>query len=134
VPVLVAVSRSGELEAHVAQDPARFRILTGDRPTGPLHLGHYFGTLANRVRLQQAGVELFVLIADYQVLTDRDIADRLTEHVEGSSALRPLSPGSRRRTDSPREPTCVIGLWLASDRADHRQLDRGTEVGGLRPP
>ncbi|MGI8329529.1 tryptophan--tRNA ligase [Actinomadura scrupuli] len=78
-----ALRRSGELEAQIARDPARFRILTGDRPTGPLHLGHYFGTLANRVRLQQAGVELFVLIADYQVLTDRDIADRLTEHVEG---------------------------------------------------
>ena len=38
---------------------------------GPLHLGHYFGTLANRVRLQQAGVELLVLIADYQAITDR---------------------------------------------------------------
>ena len=48
-----------------------FRILTGDRPTGPLHIGHYFGTLANRVRLQQAGVELLVLIADYQAITDR---------------------------------------------------------------
>jgi tryptophanyl-tRNA synthetase len=78
-----ALRRTGELEAHIAHDPARFRILTGDRPTGPLHLGHYFGTLANRVRLQHNGVELFVLIADYQVLTDRDIADRLTEHVEG---------------------------------------------------
>ncbi|MBO0809637.1 MAG: tryptophan--tRNA ligase, partial [Actinobacteria bacterium] len=40
--------------ARVARDPASFRILTGDRPTGPLHLGHYFGTLASRVRLQQA--------------------------------------------------------------------------------
>jgi tryptophanyl-tRNA synthetase len=58
-------------------------ILTGDRPTGPLHLGHYFGTLANRVRLQRAGADLFVLVADYQVLTDRDVADRLAEHVEG---------------------------------------------------
>ncbi|MFD0691474.1 tryptophan--tRNA ligase [Actinomadura fibrosa] len=57
--------------------------MTGDRPTGPLHLGHYFGTLANRVRLQRAGVEVFVLVADYQVLTDRDVADRLGEHVEG---------------------------------------------------
>lgn len=75
-----------ELEERIAQDPSRFRILTGDRPTGPLHLGHYFGTLANRVRLQKAGVELFVLIADYQVLTDRDIAERLTEHVEGLMA------------------------------------------------
>lgn len=48
------------------------RVLTGDRPTGALHLGHYFGTLANRVRLQDEGHELFVVIADYQVLSDRD--------------------------------------------------------------
>jgi tryptophanyl-tRNA synthetase len=48
------------------------RILTGDRPTGALHLGHYFGTLANRVALQRDGHELFVVIADYQVITDRD--------------------------------------------------------------
>jgi tryptophanyl-tRNA synthetase len=48
------------------------RVLTGDRPTGALHLGHYFGTLANRVALQRAGHELFVVIADYQVIADRD--------------------------------------------------------------
>ncbi|NKZ06097.1 tryptophan--tRNA ligase [Actinomadura latina] len=76
-------ARSRELEERIAADPGAFRILTGDRPTGPLHLGHYFGTLANRVRLQRAGVELFVLVADYQVLTDRDVADRLSEHVDG---------------------------------------------------
>ncbi|NDU76209.1 tryptophan--tRNA ligase [Actinomadura sp. DSM 109109] len=76
-------ARSRELEERVAADPGAFRILTGDRPTGPLHLGHYFGTLANRVRLQRAGVELFVLVADYQVLTDRDVADHLSRHVEG---------------------------------------------------
>jgi tryptophanyl-tRNA synthetase len=58
-------------------------ILTGDRPTGRLHLGHYFGSLANRVRLQREGADLFILIADYQVLTDRDVADRLPEHIEG---------------------------------------------------
>ncbi|MFE3453032.1 tryptophan--tRNA ligase [Nonomuraea sp. NPDC059194] len=46
-------------------------VLTGDRPTGPLHLGHYFGTLANRVRLQDVH-EVFVLVADYQVIIDRD--------------------------------------------------------------
>jgi len=78
-----AQRRSAGLESQIAADPARFRILTGDRPTGPLHLGHYFGTLASRVRLQQAGVQLFVLIADYQVLTDRDIAERLGERVDG---------------------------------------------------
>ncbi|SDM44216.1 tryptophan--tRNA ligase [Nonomuraea jiangxiensis] len=46
-------------------------VLTGDRPTGPLHLGHYFGSLANRLRLQHT-CPMYVLIADYQVITDRD--------------------------------------------------------------
>ncbi|OKI28528.1 tryptophan--tRNA ligase [Streptomyces sp. CB03911] len=64
------------------EGPAGRRVLTGDRPTGPLHLGHYFGTLRNRVRLQRQGAELFVVVADYQVITDRDIADRLAEHSE----------------------------------------------------
>ncbi|MGW2589279.1 tryptophan--tRNA ligase [Streptomyces sp. NPDC001515] len=71
------------LDARLRRDPARFRVMTGDRPTGALHLGHYFGTLHNRVRLQELGVEVFVLIADYQVLTDRDTAERLTETTEG---------------------------------------------------
>ncbi len=44
-------------------------ILTGDRPTGPLHLGHYCGSLSNRVRLQEQYTQ-FVLIADTQALTD----------------------------------------------------------------
>ncbi|MFI6505687.1 tryptophan--tRNA ligase [Nonomuraea typhae] len=47
-------------------------VLTGDRPTGPLHLGHYFGSLANRVELQHVH-PMFVLVADYQVITDRDL-------------------------------------------------------------
>ncbi|HEX9064745.1 MAG TPA: tryptophan--tRNA ligase [Streptosporangiaceae bacterium] len=75
--------RSAELEAEITADPGRFRVLTGDRPTGPLHLGHYFGTLATRVALQQAGVAMTVLVADYQVLTDRDSADQLPEHILG---------------------------------------------------
>ena len=79
----IAHDRGDELAARIRLAPQRFRVLTGDRPTGPLHLGHYFGTLQNRVRLQQQGVELFVLVADYQVLTDRDVAERLTETVEG---------------------------------------------------
>jgi tryptophanyl-tRNA synthetase len=71
------------IEERVADCPGDFRVLTGDRPTGPLHLGHYFGTLRNRVRLQQSGVDLFVIIADYQVLTDRDVAEKLGETVDG---------------------------------------------------
>lgn len=45
------------------------RILTGDRPTGRLHLGHYVGSLVNRVKLQEE-YETFILIADAQALTD----------------------------------------------------------------
>jgi tryptophanyl-tRNA synthetase len=45
------------------------RILTGDRPTGPLHLGHYVGSLQNRVKLQDE-YDTYVLIADIQALTD----------------------------------------------------------------
>ena len=47
-------------------------ILTGDRPTGRLHIGHYVGSLRRRVELQNAGdyKDMFVFIADAQALTD----------------------------------------------------------------
>ena len=48
--------------------PAKKRILTGDRTTGKLHLGHYVGSLQNRVRLQDE-YETFILLADVQALT-----------------------------------------------------------------
>ncbi len=44
-------------------------ILTGDRPTGPLHLGHYIGSLKNRVELQNS-CKQYVMVADIQALTD----------------------------------------------------------------
>jgi tryptophanyl-tRNA synthetase len=56
---------SAGIEAELRRAPRSFRILTGDRPTGPLHLGHYFGTLQNRVRLQDLGADVLVLVADY---------------------------------------------------------------------
>jgi tryptophanyl-tRNA synthetase len=61
------------------------RILTGDRPTGKLHLGHYVGSLANRVRLQDE-YECFFLIADYHALTTAyegsgEIGDNIRELV-----------------------------------------------------
>lgn len=47
------------------------RSLTGDRPTGKLHIGHYFGSLQNRVKMQEDdSLERFVMIADVQALTD----------------------------------------------------------------
>lgn len=48
---------------------ARPRILTGDRPTGPLHIGHYVGSLRNRVQLQR-DYDTYILIADVQAMTD----------------------------------------------------------------
>ncbi|MBR2997618.1 MAG: tryptophan--tRNA ligase [Bacilli bacterium] len=61
-------------------------ILTGDRPTGPLHIGHYIGSLSNRVKLQNEGNydKMYVMIADSQALTDnfdnpKKIQDNLFE-------------------------------------------------------
>ncbi len=59
------------------------RLLTGDRPTGPLHLGHLLGSLQNRVALQ-ASHECFVIVADLHTLTTRPQREhiaRLPEHV-----------------------------------------------------
>jgi tryptophanyl-tRNA synthetase len=77
-----AQAHSARIEARLRQDPGSHRVLTGDRPTGPLHLGHYFGTLQNRVRLQDLGVELLVLVADYQTIIDRDSPASLPGDVE----------------------------------------------------
>ncbi len=74
--------RSAQIEAAFLEDPAGYRVLTGDRPTGPLHLGHYFGTLLNRVRLQDLCVQTMVLVADYQTITDRDSPASLPTDVE----------------------------------------------------
>ncbi|MDO5701132.1 MAG: tryptophan--tRNA ligase, partial [Bowdeniella nasicola] len=75
--------RSAHIEKQIEQDPSRFRVLTGDRPTGALHLGHYFGTLKNRVEIQNRGVETWILVADYQVITDRDGVGPIRERVLG---------------------------------------------------
>lgn len=58
------------------------RLLTGDRPTGKLHLGHYVGTLANRVRLQDE-YECFFLLADYHILTTRlDHLEEIEQNIQ----------------------------------------------------
>ncbi len=56
----------------------RKRILTGDRPTGQLHLGHYVGSLKNRLRLQDT-YECFFIIADLHTLTTRPERERISE-------------------------------------------------------
>ncbi|MGO1590357.1 MAG: tryptophan--tRNA ligase [Ancrocorticia sp.] len=82
---------SQKIEEGIRNDPSQFRALTGDRPTGNLHIGHYFGSMQNRLRLQQAGVDTWLLVADYQVITDRDgvgpIKDRVLSLVTDNLAL-----------------------------------------------
>lgn len=74
-------NRSDTLAAHVDTNPQDYRILTGDRPTGHLHLGHLFGTINERVRLQDRGVDTTIVIADYQVITDRDTTANVRDNV-----------------------------------------------------
>lgn len=81
-----ATARSREIEAQLAKDPSAFRMLTGDRPTGRLHIGHYFGSLANRVRLQDMGIDTFLLVADYQVIYDRDGLGEIADNVRNALA------------------------------------------------
>ncbi|MFQ5769712.1 MAG: tryptophan--tRNA ligase, partial [bacterium] len=59
---------------------------TGDRPTGKLHLGHYVGTLANRVRLQDE-YEVFLLVADYHMLTTRNEKKHIHEVANNAREL-----------------------------------------------
>lgn len=61
---------------------SRPRLLTGDRPTGRLHLGHYVGTVQNRVRLQD-DYTCFFIVADYHMLTTRlDHLDEVAQNIE----------------------------------------------------
>ncbi|MFE6994915.1 tryptophan--tRNA ligase [Microbacterium sp. NPDC057659] len=76
-------ARMPALRAEISAHPQRHRILTGERPTGRLHLGHLLGTILERVRLQQAGVETLVVVADYQVITDRDSMGDIVSNVHG---------------------------------------------------
>ena len=77
-----AMRQSERIEADIAVNPKKYRVLTGDRPTGRLHIGHYFGSLKNRVRLSKMGVPTMILIADYQVLTDHDAYDKISQNTK----------------------------------------------------
>ena len=76
-----ACKRSDQIRADLPLHPEKYTMLTGDRPTGRLHLGHYFGTIKGRVELQDLGVKTAILIADYQVITDRDTTEHIQDNV-----------------------------------------------------
>lgn len=73
--------RSDEIRADLSVHPENYTMLTGDRPTGRLHLGHYFGTIRERVALQDMGIATRIIIADYQVITDRDTTEHIADNV-----------------------------------------------------
>ena len=77
----VALKKSDAIRADLDVNPQKYTMLTGDRPTGRLHLGHYFVTLKGRVELQNKGCRTSVLIADYQVITDRDTTEHIQDNV-----------------------------------------------------
>ena len=77
-----AVEVSKKIEIDIEKNPSKYRVLTGDRPTGRLHIGHYFGSLQNRVRLSKLGVPTMILIADYQVLTDHDAFNEISQNTK----------------------------------------------------
>ena len=76
-----ALRRSDQIQEDLKVNPQRYTMLTGDRPTGRLHMGHYFGTIKERVRLQKLGVRTNIVIADYQVITDRDTTEHIRDNV-----------------------------------------------------
>lgn len=73
---------SDELKLEIDKEPRKFTMLTGDRPTGRLHLGHYFGTIIERVAIQNKGVNTNIVIADYQVITDRDTTEHISDNAK----------------------------------------------------
>ena len=63
------------------------RILTGDRPTGRLHLGHYVGSLKKRLEYQERGAEIFIIIADYHTLTTKTSKEHLAAVKDSTKQL-----------------------------------------------
>ena len=87
-------------------------ILTGDRPTGRLHVGHYVGSLKRRVELQNSGQfdEIYIMIADAQALTDNaDNPEKVRQNII-EVALDYLAAWIRQSppcSSSPRSRSCA---------------------------
>jgi tryptophanyl-tRNA synthetase len=77
-----AIEISNKVKKDFGKNSTKYRVLTGERPTGNLHLGHFFGSIKNRIEIQKVGVEMFLLIADYQVLTDHDSCDKIAQNTK----------------------------------------------------
>ena len=76
-------------------EPKEKIILTGDRPTGRLHIGHYVGSLRRRVELQNSGLydKIFVFEADAQALTDNiENPEKVRSTIWRAALIRPRAP------------------------------------------
>ena len=99
----VASASAPEARPEPLQVGTRPRILTGDRPTGPLHVGHYVGSVKNRIELQDR-YECFFIIADVHTLTTRPekpfVGELAEQHPRGRESTT-SPPGS-----IPNAPSC----------------------------
>ena len=124
-----ALERSNRVHEDLKVNPGKYTMLTGDRPTGRLHLGHYFGTLVDRVRLQEMGVHTNVIIADYHP------GQRL-QHGRGLPCLRhrPREDHDLHPLRRARGEPAHAALPLAGVRGRARAQPHGQgRAGGLRP-
>lgn len=131
-----AQARSARVEARLQRTPGSHRVLTGDRPTGPLHLGHYFGTLHNRVRLQDLGVELMVVVADYQTITDRDSPASLPGDVDALLAdylAVGIDPERARSSPTPKS-SISTSCWCRFSASSASPSSRATRPSRTRWP
>jgi len=87
-------------------------VLTGDRPTGPLHIGHYVGSLLNRVSLQDI-YKQYVMIADVQALTDNS----------ANPAKVALSPDSGRIVIRPSNTEPILRIMV-----EHKDLEQAKMI------
>ncbi len=113
---LAAKKRSDETLAKLEENPGKFTMLTGDRPTGRLHLGHFFGSIKERVAMQNRGVNTNIIIADYQVITDRDTTEHIDDNVLNlviDYMAAGIDPEQARRHAESQKQASRKGGWTA---------------------
>lgn len=128
-----AVRRSTRLWDTIPAQPLRYRVLTGDRPTGSLHVGHLFGSLQNRVRLQALGVTSFIVLADYQVLIDRETTAQIGSNIREITLdylAAGLDPGNGRTFIFPHSQVPALNQLLLPLLAlvSQSEIDRNPTV------
>jgi hypothetical protein len=136
-----ALERSNKIQTDIESGKTEgYTMLTGDRPTGRLHLGHYFGTIRERVRLQNLGVKTNIVIADYQVITDRDTTEHIRDNVYNmvidylACGIDPEKTMIFTHSAVPAENQLMLPfLSLVTEAELERNPDREGRAGGIGP-